>query len=156
MDSPDSNGAARRHELEATYGATRYEAFGLGVELCLRVDQVHPELDQLLATSKRSTWAFLTAWNPRSIPTNQALNQAAHQELFVRLSVLKDDLDRPLMVLPGRGVGVDPSWTPEESYLVLGISTEQAESPCGAFNQWARLAGTLGQPAQLIWTHLAP
>lgn len=152
MDFHDSSGAAERELLEEAFRATRYEAFGLGCELILRVDQPHPELDALLLNTSRTNWAFLTAWNPRSIPTEAQKNFRANQKLENQLGELRDEEDRPLLVLPGRGVGPDPNWPPEESFLVLGISNAQAATLCEQFNQWARLAGTRGASASLVWT----
>ena len=152
MDSHDFSGAAEHEALKAAFSATSYEAFGLGQEFSLRVDRNHPDLDALLLTTAREPWAFLTAWNPRSTPTGKSQNIAANQALAKQLAQLTDQDDRPLLVLPGRGVGPDESWTPEESFLVLGISSEQAEALCKQFNQWARLAGERGSLAGLIWT----
>lgn len=152
MDFHDSSGAAERKLLEVAFRATRYEAFGLGCELSLRVDQPHPELDALLFNTSRINWAFLTAWNPRSMPTDAQQNSKANRELANQLGELRDEEDRPLLVLPGRGVGPDPNWTPEESFLVLGISNAQAAALCEQFNQWARLAGTRGSSANLVWS----
>ena len=152
MDFPDSSGAAERELLKKAFCATRYEAFGLGYELSLRVDQPHPELDALLLKTSRTDWAFLTAWNPRSIPTDAQQNSKANKELETKLGELRDEEGRPLLILPGRGVGPDPNWPPEESFLVLGISNAQAATLCEHFNQWARLAGTRGASADLVWS----
>ena len=152
MDSHDFSGAAEHEALKAAFSATSYEAFGLGQEFSLRVDRNHPDLDALLLTTAREPWAFLTAWNPRSTPTGKSQNIAANQALAKQLAQLTDQDDRPLLVLPGRGAGPDESWPPAESFLVLGISCEQAEALCKQFSQWARLAGERGSLAGLIWT----
>ena len=57
-----------RAVLEAAYRATAYEALGPGVELDLRVDERSAALDALLTSTGRTSWAFLTAWNPGSQP----------------------------------------------------------------------------------------
>lgn len=156
MDSPDSSGAAKRTELESAFRATSYEAFGLGEEIRLRVDEEHPTLDQLLKRCGRTEWAFLTAWNPGSSLRTKAQNEAANHQLFERLKGLTDEQGRPFLVLPGRGVGDDPGWDAEESFLVLGISSERAEALSQEFNQCARLAGSHGRPARLIWSAPRP
>jgi hypothetical protein len=53
-------------------------------------------------------------------------------------------------ILPGRGIGDDPSWEPEESVLVLGMPRKAAVRIGRQFGQLAIVAGHRGFPARLI------
>ncbi len=57
----------------------------------------------------------------------------------------------PVRVLPGAGVGTGGDWPPEPSLLILGIREEDALHLARRFGQNAIVAGTLGEPARLVW-----
>jgi hypothetical protein len=50
----------------------------------------------------------------------------------------------------GEGIGVDGTWPPERSILVLGIEREAAVQLGGRFGQVAIVFGEAGGPATLV------
>ena len=86
----------------------------------IRVGQPSACLDALLASHGATTWAYITAWNPGSIrqspEQNGRQNAALASELFAR----------GLACYSGQGIPNDPSWTPEDSYLVIDIPEADA------------------------------
>jgi hypothetical protein len=87
-------------------------------------------------------WAYITAWNPYSKPTNPDRNDERHKDLLAELT------DYPLFA--GEGIGTDPEWEPEKSVLVLGISRQQAVSIGNKYEQNAIVFGVLNTKAELV------
>jgi hypothetical protein len=108
----------------------------------IRISQKHPQLDVLLDKSGTSSWAYITAWNPRSadtpLPENQA-NQAA----------LLHDLDG-YPVFCGEGIGENSDWPPEPSVLVLGLPEADALDLGRNYGQNAIVVGLRGEAALLL------
>ncbi len=111
--------------------------------LSIRIRCLHPVLDDVLAWCQSRSWAFITAWNPGSRPLTISENQQRNTDLSKEL--------KPWKVLHGRGIPDYGDWTPEESFLVLGISEEEAQSLGKRWGQAAVLFGEFNQPARLIW-----
>jgi hypothetical protein len=132
-------------DLAAAYLATTYVVDTPAGPLPLRIGQRHPDLDRLLAEHGVTSWAFITACNPGSTRLSDADNQARQRQL--------DEAVRRLgkVSLPGRGVGDDGSWPPEESVLVLGLDEAEAGAVGRLFGQTAIVCGTAGTPARLAW-----
>jgi hypothetical protein len=108
----------------------------------IRVGQLHPQLDALLDESSTSPWAYITAWNPRSVDTIQHENEA-NQAALLR------DLD-DYQVFKGEGVGADTDWPPEPSLLVLGLPEADALKLGHYYGQNAIVVGLRGEAAQLL------
>lgn len=112
-------------ELIGAYQATAYVAEDTPIgSVTLRPGQQSDELESLFETEELAgsgrTAVFITAHNPMSIELPDDRNQARHQSLI-------HDVRR--MGLPyylGAGHGDDPSWEPEQSLLVLGLSRSEA------------------------------
>jgi hypothetical protein len=73
----------------------------------------------------------------------------------------QDDLKRDLQAagykwMLGEGIGDDPSWPPEESLIVLGISRGKAIALGRHFGQLAVVVGRRGQPARLVGSAPTP
>ena len=135
--------SSERALLENAYRATTYTA---SVPLLLRVGQRSVLLDAVLEEWKVEEWAYLTAWNPRSVPRPLAENNAAQDELVAALRA------RGLAVFHGVGVGDDGDWPPEPSVLALGIGRDDALALARKHGQAAILVGRRGGPAELAWT----
>ena len=56
-------------------------------------------------------------------------------------------------MLEGRGIGSDPDWVPEDSYLIIGIPRADAISLGYDFGQNAIVVGRIGNPAELVPCH---
>lgn len=114
--------------------------------IILRVDEPNSSLDHLLTSRKLTTAAYLTAWNPYSQPTSLPENEAAQKELLAEIKALG------LNILHGEGVGLDNSWPPEPSFLVLAIDRDQAERLSRKFRQNAFIWLSLGKGPELALT----
>lgn len=88
-------------------------------------------------------WAFLTAWNPGSVPRDEDANRAAQERLVARLESYS--------VLAGHAEAQDGSWR-EPSLFVIGIPRWEALEIARECGQAAFLAGEPGGLVQLIWT----
>jgi hypothetical protein len=102
------------------YRQTRFHVFADPISLTLRIRERSAELAGLMAAQGASFAAYLTAENPASITTAVAENAA-------RQAALKADLDAiGAVAMPGEGVGSDPAWPPEASWLAVGLTRDQA------------------------------
>ena len=88
----------------------------------LRVDVANASLLQLYRDTGADRCAFITACNPRS----QQWSDAANAERQARL---ERDLKEQTLVIWG-GIGQHPSglWPGEPSFLVMGISIDEAQA----------------------------
>jgi hypothetical protein len=114
--------------------------------IILRIDQYSEPLSQLLSASGHQSAAFITAFNPFGQTQNPEINQEACAHLFDRLRSL---------VGPGRiiaGEGFDPSgkWSPEKSFLALGLDLEASAALGKEFGQNAIVWAGAGAVPRLI------
>lgn len=131
--------------------AAAYEATSFWVDLrrecrfALRCGEASPRLDELLEKSGASTWAYITACNPRSTLLTPEENQE-------RMTRLRHCLHQGgYSFFPGEGVADNSNWPPEQSFLVVGISEPDAVSIARLFEQNAILIGSRGGHARLQW-----
>lgn len=136
-------------DLIAAYHGTSYQVLDRedAVLGSARIGQVSQELDELLARHGAASGVFITGWNPRSVPTERGLNEAAHRRLKGAL------LARGVRFLPHRGVGADQSWS-EEGMFALDLPVAEALEIASLFQQNAIVAVRVGEPAQLLLTSL--
>ncbi len=132
--------------LEAAYRGTHYEVqLPDGERLTLRVEVVSPALRLIHERCGVTCSAFLTAWNPHSVPQSAALNAAANQQLQQRLAA------QGLDCWPGRGRDPHGKWPPEASLFVPGLELASACFHGRHFGQNAILhAGEDAMP-RLVW-----
>src|SRR5687768_6204734 len=103
--------------LDERYRATTYRVFLVaGPPIDLRVGERSAELDLFLTQHNLTTWAFLSACNPRSRPLAAAENEARHAKL------LKTVTDFGWRYLQGVGIPARADWQPEASVIVLGVA----------------------------------
>jgi hypothetical protein len=114
--------------LRRKYEETEYRVESRDAPLVLRVGRASRELAHLFRDRGVASAAFVSAFNPYSQPSDEAENAAANQRLEGELR------QRRLVYL--RGVGSDPqgNWR-EPSFLVLGITREEAEALGRAYRQ---------------------
>jgi hypothetical protein len=106
-------------ELIEFYRATEYWVHA-DAPFVLRVDVPSPALARLHEAHGVTSSAFLTAWNPFSEPPTGASNTARQATLEAELK------KRGLVYVHGEGRGAsDEDWS-EPSFLVLGITREDA------------------------------
>lgn len=132
-----------RSDLLEAYRQTSFLAHTPGGAICIRIGQIAPDLESLLENENRC-WAYVTAWNPGSIPLSDEENRTHQRELEHAVR------QAGYTVFPGEGVGQDGAWPPEPSLLILGISLEDAIELGRRFGQAAIVAGRSSEPAELI------
>ena len=118
--------------------------------ICIRVGATESTLDSLLIEDDATEWAFVTAHNPGSMKPDAAANASRHRRL--QELVTNDEYK----FFPGKGVGTDPNWPPEESILIIGITRDEAICLGRSFGQNAIVVGHRGEPAELIDCRLPP
>lgn len=139
--------ATRELELWRAYQSTSF-CVGTGARpVCFRAGSRSSRLDALLARQGATRWAFITAWNPGSVPLSSVENARRHAELCAAVGAMG------LATLEGEGIGRDPSWPPERSLLILGISRVRAVALGRHFGQLAIVAGRHGEPSRLLPTN---
>jgi hypothetical protein len=130
--------------LRRAYLDTSYRARAPQGVITIRIGETLPALDALLDAAGVRTWAFVTAWNPRSQRVPLAANEAAQRRLREHVAAAG------WTSYVGAGVPARADWDPEPSLLVLGVSLDAARSLGEAFEQNAIVAGERGGPARLV------
>lgn len=126
-------------ELMVGYEKTHYCAGPFSIQW----GRVHRELDQELESEKVQSWMFITAENPHSQPTpthNSQYNQLLHEEI-IRMG---------LRYWKGWGVPHCSTWSPEASFLVLGVSEDMATFYKRSFHQNAVVYGEIRKKAVFL------
>jgi hypothetical protein len=129
--------------LIEAYQSTNFNVFE--PELTIRIGHKNQLLDDLLQQHHCETWAYITAWNPLSETQSDEINQLRNKEL-------KDDI-QDYILFDGEGVGQDPNWKPEHSFLVLGISREKAIALGNKYKQHAIVFGEINKAPELLWIY---
>ena len=143
---PDTSPPEPSHsDLAEMYLATDYVVDDLPASFTIKLGEANDQLNDFLDRGVISSWAFLTAWNPRSTPLNADENYARQHEL------LKFLRSNSYHFLHGRGVGTDPAWEPEESLFIIDIERSAAIEIGRQFDQNAILWGVNGREPELIW-----
>jgi hypothetical protein len=131
--------------LAAAYNATLYEVHAPGGLMVLRLDVFNPPLQDVHAQLSVRCSAFLTAWNPRSVPTSAAENAAALDRMRNEIAALA------LLSWPGWGRDPTGQWSAEESLFVPGLDLERARELGRQFDQHAIVHAQDDAVPRLIW-----
>jgi hypothetical protein len=115
--------------LVEAYNNTSYRIDLPTEVITLRPGNRCPALDNFLAAGSWSSAAVITAFNPRSAVTSHEENVAANASLLAAAQ------GRGYKMHLGAGVGDDPKWEPEESFLLCGISLSEALALAVQFEQ---------------------
>lgn len=134
-----------RKSLEAAYRSTSFWADRSGGGFAIRVGERCVQLDALLGEYEVSTWAYVTACNPRSQRVPDEVNAKRHANLSDYVQVLE------YPAFSGRGKPDAGDWVPEESLLILGIGEEAGLRLGSMLDQNAVVTGKAGEPAKLKW-----
>lgn len=111
----------------------------------LRIGARNPVFDDWLQAQKAQRYAFLTAWNPRSIPLSLNENRQ-------RNASLSDMLHHAgLRLFPASGAGDGGDWPAEDSFLILDISPELSVELGRRFEQNALVFGQRHAAPELWW-----
>jgi hypothetical protein len=130
--------------LNNAFRQTDYSFTDGGSTIVMRLDGANLELLSYLGKKQISSWAYITAWNPTSLPQADACNQSQQQHLLEHLKVYE--------IFKGEGKGRDGNWPPEESYFVAGISREDAITLGKEFRQTAILVSGKNLEPELVLT----
>ena len=129
---PESDVSIDPRVLDA-YRAAVYEVRVPGGAFVLRFGIRSTELEDLHSRHGVSSSAFLTAWNPRSRPTDATRNERAQKDMEADLRAMDCTL------FDGMGSDATGTWPAERSVLALGISGAQAREVGGKYAQNAVL-----------------
>ena len=109
----------------------------------LRIGARHPAFDMEVRTAGAQDWAFLTGWNPGSLPRSAELNAQAQAELLRVIEELR------LVSWPAEGKADGGGWR-EESVCVLDLDPTRAVAVGRRFGQLAVVVGRVGEAARLL------
>lgn len=126
--------------LIEAYKNTKYKIFEPA--LIIEIGKLNKKVDDVLNETKSHEWAFITAYNPFSKVVSEEENIMRHNEL--------KELTRSYKTFEGHGVGEDPSWEPELSLFVIGISKDDASKIGVKFEQNAIVYGQINKAPQLL------
>lgn len=107
-----------RDKIEA-YEATHYRVGSGPDAFVLRIGQHSPELERLYLANELQNGLFITAFNPLGQKQGDDTNASAHALLGAHLHRLSR------AVIEGSGADPTGAWSPEASYLALGIGAER-------------------------------
>lgn len=141
--TPDGSAIAFERTLTA-YSQTSHWVDAPDGPIRLRVGERSQALNSLLDSFGVKRWAFITASNPGSVRCSGEENGKRQMALVGRAHLLG------FHTLPGRGIGENGDWPPEESLLILGIPREVARTLGAGFGQNAIIVGQYGEEAELL------
>ena len=128
------------NDLLEAYKNTKYKVFQ--DDIVIEIDKLNDKLKELLNKYNSTEWAFITAFNPYSKVLTQDENIERHNELKV--------LTNSYIIFEGHGVGEDPTWEPELSLLIIGITKEDAIFIGNKFEQNAIVIGKVNSAPELL------
>ena len=126
--------------LLTEYLNTEYKVFSPPISI--KVGVYNSELDNLLTQFEKKEWAYITPFNPRSIVLSDKENHRRLADLKQRIS--------GFLYFEGEGVGRDPNWKPEKSFLILGITRNAATKLGNVFEQNAMVYGRIYEIPELV------
>lgn len=127
-------------QLVEAYKSTNFNVFE--PLLTIKIGKHNTVLHTLLLTNNKTEWAYITPYNPKSRILNEKENQERFKELKEKLT--------SYLFFEGEGVGNDPSWKPEQSFLILGITKTKAIELGNEYEQNAIVYGSTSQLPELL------
>jgi hypothetical protein len=128
------------NDIIEAYKNTKYIVFDL--KLTIVIDKSNLDINELLVKHNTKDWAFITAYNPYSRVLTNEENRIRHNEL--------KELTKDYVSFEGHGIGEDPTWEPELSLFIIGISKVEASKIGKKFEQNAIVFGELNSLPELI------
>jgi hypothetical protein len=142
--------AARELELWRAYLQTEFVVGTSDREVVFRVGSPSSRLDALLERRGVTRWAFLTAYNPESVPITGEVNDRQQRAL---MDIIRS---RGYHLVEGEGRDAEKQWPAEPSVLVLGLGRREARELGRRFGQLAVVAGHRGFAPRLLPSGLRP
>jgi hypothetical protein len=131
-----------QNHLLAAYQNAEYRVDGFSRPIYIGEHSM--DADRILSHNNLNTWAYITAYNPLSVPLDAQENMRRNEELR---ALIKDYL-----VMEGEGQDKAKQWLAEKSFFIAGISLDDAKALAIRFGQKAMVFGQFNQPAELIIT----
>jgi hypothetical protein len=128
------------NSLIEAYKNTKYIVFE--PTLIIEIGKLNQEIDDIIINHNSNSWAFITAYNPFSRILTNDENRLRHDEL--------KELTKDYITFEGHGVGENPTWEPELSLLIIGISKDDASKIGKEFEQNAIVYGLINETPQLL------
>ena len=128
------------NSLIEAYKNTKYKVFGSTITI--EIGKFNQDLNNLILNHNSNEWAFITAYNPFSRVLSNEENKMRHYEL--------KELTINYLTFEGHGVGEDPTWEPELSLFIIGISKDDASEIGKKFEQNAIVYGVVNNPPELL------
>jgi hypothetical protein len=135
-----------REMLARAYRATSYFVDGPSGRFAVRIGAVSLEADALAAAHGASAWAYVTAYNPGSVPATRERNLTRQRDLEQTVT------EAGYRFCRGEGTADNGAWEAEPSLLVLGVGEDEAAALGRRFEQAAVVVGERGGTARLVWT----
>jgi hypothetical protein len=126
-------------ELADAYAEAEYAVVLDGDALPIRVGEPARDMEAYWPASR---YAFITAWNPASVPHSDTANETANAALVARLDAIGASR------LPAHAFDKEGRWR-EEGWLVEGIGEALLDLIAREFGQAGVLAWTFGEPVRL-------
>ena len=131
---------ATNQDLISAYNKTKFHVFIPSI--IIEIGKRNEDLDTLIKKEGQTEWAYLTAYNPFSKELIDKENLKRQSQLLSKISDYK--------FYEGEGVGEDPTWKPERSILIVGITKNEAISLGREFEQNAIVYGKIYEVPELI------
>lgn len=128
------------NDLILAYTNTKFHVFFPAI--VIEIGKRNEELDTIIKKDGQTEWAYLTAYNPYSKELTDKENLKRQSQLLSKISGYK--------FYEGEGVGEDPTWKPERSILIAGITKNDAISLGREFEQHAIVYGKINEVPELI------
>ena len=128
-----------RAELASTYARARYAVLLDGDALALRVGEPARDLEAYWPARR---YAFITAWNPASVPHSESANETADAALVARLDAI-GVARQPAHAFDDGGQWREPGW------VVADIEDALLDLLAREFGQAGVLAWAFGEPVRL-------
>lgn len=122
-DNPESvplSQSVLNKDLIDAYKSTCFHVLGVKPFVFV-LGEYSPDLAALMLAKKVSGGAFITAFNPYSISLSKSENITRND------SLRKDITQNDLVIIDGYGENSEAEWEKEDSYLILGLSLNQAK-----------------------------
>ena len=113
--------------------------------LKIRVGEENESLNVFCFDNNVYTWAFISAWNPRSQTLSKAENELRHQSLLTKVRNLG------LRYCEGWGIDDRGEWPAEQSLFVLDLKERRALELARHFEQNAIVCGVFNQVPRLVF-----
>ena len=135
-----------KEKLEQYYLNTTYSVFVDEDKYDIKINEPVPDVFKELLEKQYSA-VILTAWNPRSqlFP----LHENKSRNNYLRSSLVKNNFK----ILNATGQG-DNAWPAEESFFIVGITKEEAESIAAEYGQYAYVWIEYDKPVSLEFSHI--